>query len=330
MVWSQTDLVEKQGIFGELHMATQNRINLFSMGLKRAKLAGVDIVRMFDGWFLDPWLKWRTKLSITRQQLMYQSRPTDIFIVSYPKSGTTWMQMIVYQLLTDGNMNIPHISSFIPHLEAGVSPERLAARPDPRILKSHLPYRQIPKGNGKYIYLLRNGLDVAVSYYFHHRRYLIYRDSFEAFFGRFLSGAVASASWFDHVHDWLKNEQKLDLLVMPFEELASDFESSVVRVAEFCGVSLNDATRERILDNCSFEFMRKHEDKLDVSRASYEAHIDDSIRFMRKGQVGDSINYVSAAMRQEYLSKLWKSLSTGTLHTWPGLDPQHLPGVECR
>ncbi len=44
----------------------------------------------------------------------FNIRPDDIFIVTYPRSGTTWMQMILYQLTTDGKMNFPHISKVCP------------------------------------------------------------------------------------------------------------------------------------------------------------------------------------------------------------------------
>lgn len=49
--------------------------------------------------------------------LAYQARPEDIFIVTYPKSGTTWVQMILYQLMTDGSMDVSHLNVFAPYLD---------------------------------------------------------------------------------------------------------------------------------------------------------------------------------------------------------------------
>jgi len=36
----------------------------------------------------------------------FTPQPGDIFIASYPRSGTTWLQMILYQLTTDGDMDM--------------------------------------------------------------------------------------------------------------------------------------------------------------------------------------------------------------------------------
>ena len=41
-------------------------------------------------------------------------RSNDIFVASYPKSGTTWMQHIVHTLATDGKSPLPHVSDACP------------------------------------------------------------------------------------------------------------------------------------------------------------------------------------------------------------------------
>src|SRR5260221_11642986 len=54
------------------------------------------------------------KMISTRRKMDYRSSRDDIFIVTYPKSGTTWMQMILYQLITSGEMDIKHIGHLLP------------------------------------------------------------------------------------------------------------------------------------------------------------------------------------------------------------------------
>src|ERR1700709_1870517 len=89
---------------------------------------------------------------------LYQPRADDLFIVAYPKSGTTMMQMMLYQIASDGSTEIPHINSVAPwfaqRLLRGKS-HLLESLPSPRFFKSHLLHGDIPKGK-KSIYILRD------------------------------------------------------------------------------------------------------------------------------------------------------------------------------
>ena len=49
--------------------------------------------------------------------LCFQPRSTDVIIATPPKCGTTWMQQIVHQLRTGGDMDFDSIHEEIPWLE---------------------------------------------------------------------------------------------------------------------------------------------------------------------------------------------------------------------
>ena len=122
----------------------------------------------------------------------FKLRPDDIFIVTFPKSGTTLMQMIPYQLTTDGGMDFPHIDAVSPWIETRFirgEYKELEDLPSPRVFKSHLPYRRIPKGV-RCIYILRDLRSVAISA-FHHLRMVSGRD---APLDRFIKYSVAGKS----------------------------------------------------------------------------------------------------------------------------------------
>jgi hypothetical protein len=231
------------------------------------------------------------RLGLLQYRMEYDGSPDDIFIVTYPKAGTTWLQMIVYQLTTDGKMDFTHISEVSPHLEEMMIPQgrRISdLRRTPRVLKTHLNYHDIPKGPGRYIYGTRNGLDVAVSYHHHVRQYVPGWGmcSWGEFFSRFLAGAVPYGSWFEHVAEWLRNKDGLNLLVVSYEELSADLEAGVKRIADFCGITIDPADMPRILERCSFAFMREHNAKLSVGGVSLLKPAIPQKAFIRQGQVG--------------------------------------------
>lgn len=95
-------------------------------------LVGVPVRILHQLFTLAGWCKFRVD---------FEARPDDVFVVTYPRSGTTWLQMILYQLATDGSMRFDHISQVVPYFErmfmSGRNPNTMAS---PRLFKSHLPW----------------------------------------------------------------------------------------------------------------------------------------------------------------------------------------------
>ena len=98
----------------------------------------------------------------------FRFRDDDIVIGTYAKSGTTWMQQIVSQLIFDGaeDLNVSGMSRWVdvripPRQEKLDAVEEQAHR---RFVKTHLPVDALvfsPKA--KYIYIGRDGRDVVWS-----------------------------------------------------------------------------------------------------------------------------------------------------------------------
>ena len=100
-------------------------------------------------------------------------RDDDIVISTYAKSGTTWMQQIVAQLLFGPDPDL-EVAEMSPWLDLRVPPKEIKlpmveAQTHRRFLKTHLPMDALlfsPKA--KYIYIGRDGRDVVWSMYNHH------------------------------------------------------------------------------------------------------------------------------------------------------------------
>ncbi len=264
---------------------------------------------------------------IRLRYLDFVPRPDDIFIVTYPRSGTTWMQMILYQLTTDGDMDFTHISEVVPWFERfSLNRKDIEALPSPRIFKTHLPYKgmlmSIPKGPCKYIYLARNGKDVTVSYFHFYTSHLGFRGTFSEFFDRFMRGKVKYGSWFKHVAGWRAHRDDPNILFLEYEDLIRDLAGSIQIIADFCGFEVPPEKLPVILERSSFAFMKKHENKFDHAMELFLDHGIQLGLFLRKGQINYAKEYLNSQQEALFEREFEKWL--GDKSSAPQLD---LPGV---
>ena len=106
----------------------------------------------------------------------FNYRDDDIVINAYSKSGTTWVQQIVAQLIWMGAEHI-NVSEVSPWIDCRFPSQNdrlkiVEAQTHRRFIKSHLPVDTFvfsPKA--RYIYIGRDGRDVLWSLYNHHRNF---------------------------------------------------------------------------------------------------------------------------------------------------------------
>ena len=253
------------------------------------------------------WLRYRIALHD-----LYKPRPDDIFIVTYPKSGTTLMQMMLYQLTTDGSMDIPHIGSVSPWFETELMTVRNAAvgkafeaLPSPRFFKSHFGREALPR-QGRFIYVVRGVRDVLDSAY-NHQNLMTGRDHDRVDFVSWLLRAHnPQLSWFANLESWRPHRKDDNVLFLTFEEIVRDLEGTVRKVAAFCGIAIDESSMPRILERCSVGFMKQHWDKFDprlrrLSRTPTE--------FIRRGVPGTGRRELTPE-QEEIVSRRLKELAT--------------------
>jgi hypothetical protein len=190
---------------------------------------------------------------------------SDIIIATYPKCGTTMMQQIVHGLRTDGDMDFTEITLVVPWLETaqdyGIdlhAPQKAT----PRAFKSHQTWQEVPKG-AKYIYVIRDPKDVAVSFYRFFEGWVFEPGSIDinTFATEFLLTGAKSGSYANHLTSWWHKRDDVDTLMLSYENIINDLPSTVRTVAEFCTIVADPRTLEVATRQAGFEFMRTHADK---------------------------------------------------------------------
>lgn len=233
----------------------------------------------------------------------FEVRPNDVWVVSFPRSGTTWLQEIVYLIHSDLDISDAQkrvIDDRFPYFEFTYpGTEAIADLPSPRLIKSHLPLNLLPSDinvkKPKIIYIARNPKDVVVSYYYFNlllKPYTSYDGKFEEFCDLFLHDQVAYTPWWRHVLDFWNQRQEDNVLFIKYEDLQKDTASVIRTIANFLGKPLTDEQVEFIKDYCSFEKMKTN-DMTNHSWFKTLGAFAEEGEFIRKGKVGDWENHLN-------------------------------------
>jgi aryl sulfotransferase len=216
----------------------------------------------------------------------FKFRDDDIVIATYGKSGTTWVQQIVAQLLFNGAEDVA-VAELSPWLDLRVPPkevklEAVEAQVHRRFIKTHLPVDALvfwPRA--KYLYIGRDGRDVIFSMYNHHananeRWYQALNDSpgrvgppipkppsdIRQYFREWLDGdGYPFWPFFENVRSWWEVRQLPNVLMLHFASLKRDLAGEIRRVANFLEVPIDEARFPAIVEHCSFDYMKKNATK---------------------------------------------------------------------
>ncbi|KAM3842768.1 amine sulfotransferase-like [Diretmus argenteus] len=235
-------------------------------------------------------------------------RDSDVFTVTYPKSGTIWMQQILRLLQAKGdvtaNKDVLDIT-LVRWIEFTGNRKEFITAPSPRMRVTHLPHVFMPPAlsqkKGKVIYVARNPKDVLVSYYHFHKvaRVVETPTDFNDFFEKFLEGHVFANCWFDHIKTWYSHKDDMNMLFITYEEMIQDLQSVVERISLFLGMDLTDEERANVVKYSTFSNMKK------IFGTSYENKLDEWFdrrkgSFLRKGTIGDWKNHFTVAQNEKF------------------------------
>ncbi|XP_023368305.1 amine sulfotransferase-like [Otolemur garnettii] len=237
-------------------------------------------------------------------------RDDDVFIVTYPKSGTVWSKQILSLIyFEEHRTRTAHLDTIyrVPFLEYCIGKEDLGERPSPRLFNTHLPYYLVPRGlkdkKAKVVYLYRNPKDVLCSYFHFIKMYAVFKagDTMEEFMKQFLEGKVQGGLWFDHIRGWYEHRSHFNIQFMAYEEMKKDLRSSVLKLCKFLGKDLSGEAVDDVVRQATFESMK------DDPLANYENVLNTRVgvtrregHFLRKGTIGDWKNHMTVEQNERF------------------------------
>lgn len=213
----------------------------------------------------------------------FNFRDDDIVIATYAKSGTTWLQQIVSQLIFNGQEDI-EVAEMSPWLDLRIPPKEVKLpevekQEHRRFLKTHLPVDALvfsPKA--KYIYIGRDGRDVVWSMYNHHANanefwYQALNDTpgrvgspiekptedIVQYFHEWLDGdGYPFWPFWENIRTWWEIRNLPNVHLIHFGKIKEDMPGEIKKVADFLEIEIDPVKWDAILEHCSFDYMKKH------------------------------------------------------------------------
>ncbi|KAI5632733.1 sulfotransferase domain-containing protein [Phthorimaea operculella] len=265
-------------------------------------------------------------------------RSDDVFVATFPRSGTTWTQELVWMVANDldyaksdavplfqrfpfldGTMLFHSVMierlreknkdsemklKIIDGIENSVV-DQLAEMPSPRFVKSHLPMSLLPPtllDTAKVVYVARDPRDVAVSFYHHNRmiRSHGYIGDFKTYWNFFITNMILYTPFFEHLKEAWEKRHHSNMLFLFYEELIKDLPAAVRRVSKFLNKEYTEEQIAGLCDHLSFENFKKNKAiNFDEENDMLGLFVKGEEPFIRKGKSGGWRDYFDEEMMRQ-------------------------------
>jgi aryl sulfotransferase len=261
-----------------------------------------------------------------------------IWLASYPKSGNTWFRTFISNLLnekheeisinqlkTDGIFSSRPLFDHITGVEASNLTAAEIDRLRPRIynhlawtaertlfIKVHDAYTYLEDGtplmgteNAKAIYIMRNPLDVAVSFANHSSKDLdtMVKNMGDATFA-FCNNKNRLANqlrqqlltWSAHVESWAQATE-IPVHLVRYEDMKLNPVPTFTAAVRFMGLDCSEEQIEKAIQMSDFKKLKAEEAAKGFKERPYQ-----TVAFFRKGEVGDWRNHLTEAQRDKLIA----------------------------
>ena len=244
---------------------------------------------------------------------------TDYYLVSYPKSGRTWLRMMIGTAISkDLRLSVPDPTDFsMMYHHSWSVPIMKATHDDDAHVKTtaEIKFNTETYRNSRVILLVRDPRDVIVSLFFHWRFRSRNRHPLMPIFEtpddlmRSERGGLDGLIKFYNV--WAENHQvPKNLLIVSYEDMSKDPKVELQRCLSFLGFDVSDKNLNLTLELSRFDRMREFEQAGTISpRLTPGDHANPDSYKTRRGIVGGYADYLAADAISEMNLKIGEKLS---------------------
>lgn len=282
---------------------------------------------------------------------LYVPRAKDIIIDTSYKTGTTWTQTIVANLIFKGKIpgwddeNFPGVMDLSPWVDMRIPPPPvtqgvIANQTHRRWLKSHLPLDGLPYyPEVKYVCIIRDLRDVAYSWYNHWAKASEFYENVlkqvpgaigesigridPKWTGKTIFNDMADPnsegenmgmwSYWHHIATWWQYRHLPNIKLMHYANLKKDPHGEIKKLADFLEIEITPEELDLVVHNTTIEYMKEHAIK--ILGVGYEAMFEGGGRsFINKGTNGRWKDDLSEEECQKYIEFGKKRLGEDTMH----------------
>ncbi|XP_065217470.1 luciferin sulfotransferase-like [Planococcus citri] len=251
--------------------------------------------------FTKPYAEWADEI------LNMDVREDDVWIISVPRSGSTWTQEMVWLLCNNLNYDAAKENDLhkrFMYLELAAitgqsrfgkefwTVDKVANAESPRFIKTHIPFELLPRKlwtvKPKIIYVYRNPKDVVISKYHFCSMISGYDGTFEEFAEIFIRDKCVYNPYWPHVLDFWAFQKTHNVLFLKYEKMKEDLLSVVHKVADYLETSLTSEQAMDLADHLDYKNM-KHNSAVNQEKQLTRFGVIDKredANFIRKGYSG--------------------------------------------
>ncbi|CAL4994232.1 unnamed protein product [Urochloa decumbens] len=287
-------------------------------------------LRQYNGF----WLPEAVLKELAAIHTSIQPRPSDVFLASFPKSGTTWLKALAFATANRAkhppsatNHNHP-LRRMNPHQCVGFMEMDLELRRDassllkefealgsPRVLATHLPYCLLPKSiitddessGSRIVYICRNPKDVFISDWFFVRKVspaygadAVSSFTLEEALDLFCEGRLYGGPQWDHVLQYREESLRRPkrVLFLEYDKMLREPASALKKLAEFmgCGFSKEEEEEGGVVDAIVKLCSLRELKNMEVNKNGGNVAGIKNDAFFRNGAIGDWSNHMTPSM----------------------------------